>query len=1533
MKKIITLMVLLAIGINLLAWDAPQPLGEPTTSDLVVGQTYYIRNVGCKQYMAAGVSWGTQLSFTVNGLEDNINQPIKIKIEEATTTMGDNTVSGYSMFLNGTFRSYATSNFYGRSTVGNTYIFRSTEEAAYVDYKNQGKGWIWDITKTDQGYYRISTAANDPAFPTANQYAGWNGTNITANNNGAAQVSVIMNLTSGNIDWELIDASTYDAAAYQARLCLYATLQKAEVAGVSTIAAGAVYTNPQATAEDIYTANSTLVLDILKAGWDSGEATMEGLTPAPDTIVSGKYYYLYNVDAQMFLGRNISSTSNPDLRYYTHANERVLITKQSNGNYTMQFSGNNNYIYSSSSDCYTRSDLDNYGYCYWRFVDAGEGLYYIQRNYSYNASQYLGWASSNVRLYSDKSNITSNNVRWQLIDADEDEFAMAQRMMLYKSIQNLGGGELWPEYVSMLTDGSQTATSLYNVAAQLNNYKEKAKTDVPIASWNEVSMTCWSNDTWSRSTSDNIAYYYSWCSSYNSRNTGGTCSLFARVSVPELSKVGFEAYADAADVTFSILIDGEEVKTLNNKELENYYRYYSYNGTKQGRLNPLDGNWDHMVYTRDYRRYFVDIPKGVHTIEWRFKKNVPTGERGTVFYLRNLGILRCPTTISVNCVEPGSLGNEVLYHVDNVNDVRRLKIKGTINDDDWARIKMMTRLVALDLSETTITSLPASKFDNWNSVQWPYLSELVLPKGLKSIGQYCFRLSYVNQIDLPDSVETIGEHAFYNTQIKKADIKSSVKYIGEGAFAINRFLTDVTYNPSTSMTTIPSFIFAWNTFMKPFELPEQTTVILGSTFEDCTKFKTLIPEGVTEIGGYAFYNCGLMESPLPPTLVSVYDHAFYNCHKLNPRLPNTLKTISSCAFEGTGIDTLYIPDNGITIGEYAFNNCDSLKVIRVPESVSSIGQYAFAECNKLNSVEMPTSYYTIGNQYLFANDHAIKKLKLKSPTMVGGNKSTFLNGVNVANVTLQVPEHLVTTYKQDSYWYNYGGFEGIPSEEINYWEIRQPLKLTYRDRFEGNPDVKFFGTGSLTINGDAAMNLHNVSTYQNMAASLTSTSGTLVLSNCDNIAITGDMEQRMETINNHWYAFCLPFDFKVSDITTSNGAKYAIRYYDGAHRAENGNGGNWVDLPADTVVTAGTGFIYRTSKDCTSTFRAQNNGSRQTMFSNSEFAKQLQTHPSEDETHKGWNLVGNPYQCYYNIHKLNTTAPITVSMHTWHNSGWVGSVYYSSAGWNDVSYKAYSIIDDDYALLPNGAFFLQCPDEASTITFPTTGKQMTSTVTDQNGVKALIQQPQLRKLIDIRLYIKGTEDAWDEEPFYDQTRVVFNPSAMLGYERSCDASKFTNEDNTLQQLYTIGESNVRYAINERPTDDGTVRLGLYIPVDGDYTLRISRNRQAGTILLYDELTGQTTDITDTDYIFHAESGTIDNRFKLIAKSLVTDVKEITEQEYAVVATEGGIQTSGPVEVYGMDGRLIARAASGFLPLRNGAYIVRGRRKATKIIVK
>ena len=60
-----------------------------------------------------------------------------------------------------------------------------------------------------------------------------------------------------------------------------------------------------------------------------------------------------------------------------------------------------------------------------------------------------------------------------------------------------------------------------------------------------------------------------------------------------------------------------------------------------------------------------------------------------------------------------------------------------------------------------------------------------------------------------------------------------------------------------------------------------------------------------------------------------------------------------------GIKYYTIPDNAISIGDYAFCYCPKLKSVMIGDSVTSIGKYAFSNCHNLPSITIPESVITI----------------------------------------------------------------------------------------------------------------------------------------------------------------------------------------------------------------------------------------------------------------------------------------------------------------------------------------------------------------------------------------------------------------------------------------------------------------------------------------------------------------------------------------------------------------------------------------------
>lgn len=536
----------------------------------------------------------------------------------------------------------------------------------------------------------------------------------------------------------------------------------------------------------------------------------------------------------------------------------------------------------------------------------------------------------------------------------------------------------------------------------------------------------------------------------------------------------------------------------------------------------------------------------------------------------------------------------------------------------------------------------------------------------------------------------------------------------------------------------------------------------------------------------------------------------------------------------------------------------------------------------------------------------------KSPTMfdVGQQDESHFN-VDISQITLIVPSYLVNTYKLDDYWYNAKDIQGFSTADVNAWTIYRPLVLGARDRFEGCPDMSLRGGGSLKVNGDAAMTFGKFHTETNWG-DLDYT--TTMLSNCDNITIQGTYHHGFYASANSWYFISLPFDITVGDIELQEGAQKAVRYYDGAERAANGAGNSWKDYADDDVIPAGTGFILQTSKTGWLRFYAMENESKQYVVANKEFGKQLAENPSETVANSGWNLVGNPYQTFYNINHLNFTAPITV--------------------WNIGSkrYDAYSVIDDEFVLTPNQAFFVQCPEEVSSISFPLEGRQLTEEIVSAqvNARPTFGGEASARRLVDLNL-LSGS--------LADRTRIVLNDEASAGYDLSCDASKFMSMDATVPQLYSLGADGTAYAINERPVADGRVKLGLYLPQDGAYTLSLARN-QADEAWLKDLETGAQTDLTAGDYHFTAEAGQLDGRFELLLRAEgATAIGEAVARTAVVNAVAGGVtveNATGLVSIFTAGGELVHESRTDGEAVRvglpSGLYLVKVDGRVEKVVV-
>lgn len=93
------------------------------------------------------------------------------------------------------------------------------------------------------------------------------------------------------------------------------------------------------------------------------------------------------------------------------------------------------------------------------------------------------------------------------------------------------------------------------------------------------------------------------------------------------------------------------------------------------------------------------------------------------------------------------------------------------------------------------------------------------------------------------------------------------------------------------------------------------------------------------------------------------DHAFENCNSLKSiKIPSSVRSIKTCAFKNcTSLTNITIPSGVWGIGLGAFENCISLKSITIPSGVTEIDSCAFEGCTSLTSITIPSSVQSMGN--------------------------------------------------------------------------------------------------------------------------------------------------------------------------------------------------------------------------------------------------------------------------------------------------------------------------------------------------------------------------------------------------------------------------------------------------------------------------------------------------------------------------------------------------------------------------------------------
>lgn len=862
-------------------------------------------------------------------------------------------------------------------------------------------------------------------------------------------------------------------------------------------------------------------------------------------------------------------------------------------------------------------------------------------------------------------------------------------------------------------------------------------------------------------------------------------------------------------------------------------------------------------------------------------------------------------TVNTGKIAAGDLGHVVVEEAGYLQEVNKLIIEGELNADDWSKIGQMTNLTELDLSKALIDEIPSNAFNG----RWA-IDKVVLPPTLKKIGSYAFQNTSLTSVNIPDNVETIENNAFGRVKrLQEVHLPDNLTALGGSAFEYCRNLRAV-------------------------KIPSKIKVITWYAFRDCSSLQSVeLHDSITGFGNESFAGCDLREITLPKSTTAVGNHAFEGNANLSKVTFNEgLIYIGESAFQNTAIDTLNCPSTLRNIYNSAFAGCRNLRQINLNEGLTRIETYALAN-NKATEIVLPSSLeYCAGGA--FDDCDSLVTIEARSVMPPNTDNGCPLTSADLTKAILYVPVWSLAEYQLATGWnqfYTFRTSDFMPQYvKVNkdfYFTLRDELDPDYRPDIEltvtnnqitdsqGNTDYQH---GNLTISGRSKLAVNDFSMVLSPYAKYSYKQNYYYNENYrylrpTSLIVKGEMRAENVTINlwnatNRWQFVSFPFDVKVSDIVpVDSTTSWVIRGHSGAERAAGNAAAVWQNLSADDVLQAGKGYIMQCYKpnDKNGNYDAAQftvrplttTVNRQQIFNADNRTVALEEHLAEFEHNRSWNLIGNPYPSYFDTRFLDFGAPFMV----WNS--------------NNQNYEAYSPVDDSYILAPAEAFFVQRPVDQESITFLKDGRQ-----TDRYARTLVEEEPASAPQRIRAAYDSNTHTAAQRTVFNitlakdgqqaDRTRVVINEAATMQYDLSRDAAKFTGTEPAVSQIFTINGA-TRYAINERPLNNGQAQLGLHFGTDGTYTIGLS-NQPDGQVTLEDRLTGTKLQLNGTaGYSFTAKAGDSTDRFVLHFDAVATGINAATTNE-----------ADRNDDTYTLDGRKVNNPTAPGLYIKGGKKVIK-----------
>lgn len=870
------------------------------------------------------------------------------------------------------------------------------------------------------------------------------------------------------------------------------------------------------------------------------------------------------------------------------------------------------------------------------------------------------------------------------------------------------------------------------------------------------------------------------------------------------------------------------------------------------------------------------------------------------------------TPVYVQVDEPGTLAQEIVKLIQNLEDVQWIVLSGTPNEEDLRIFRRMPYLEILDMSQVT----GLKQVSGLNNLE--YLTTVILPEGVEVIGTSAFEnCTSLESINFPEGLTLINKYAFKECKMLKEIV------LPEGIIALE------------------DEAFCHTRGLKKAVLPTSLKSLGGNCFIE-SSISEINLENIEYFGGGCFaFTPNLKEVDLS-SAITIDRECFIRSSLESVTFSESLKNINYAAFANNKLRSLDIPASVEFIGREAFAS-NLLETEVYDEWGNRTGMNVEWSLKKIIVENSP--YITSWDGLAF-QDTRFETIIWKPLFPYSDNK--FGDDRCFENATLYVPKLTYSDYLLSDAWVGCKRIEKM-NDDLDYiyldrdFTLRSEEGLTADAVFEVGESKVVFDSwgytpsyGHLTTQRKTDLHLGSFSmsghmdyydgSYWNNIPGKMGYQGATVIANSPVLPEQTTLNFSFDT--DRWNFVVLPFDVKVSDIDVEDEALWVVRKYSGDDRAKM-TGNTWQNLQADDILKAGVGYIFHCSMDYRDEvkFTFHPIGDCGELFNTGNMETPLESYPSEFAHNAHWNLVGNSYPAYLSLRGVNFDAPVTV--------------------WDGNTYVAYSPVDDDYAFSPFQAFFVQLQETegGDVLTLDARARAHSSEealvleITPEEENPETPAEPQMlraRRAETRSLFNLVLSDG----NYADRTRLVINDAASVAYEPSRDASKFMSSEIEVPQLFVMNDCQ-RMAIDERPLGEGVYTLGARFGHSGEYSISLNgKNIEGYRAFLTDNLTGVTTEITSVAYAFTADASTDESRFTLeLRKDVITGIDDINVDGIIITTENGALTVKAPVKVEitvaCADGKIVAidRSADFRAELPAGVYVVKAGEAIRKINIR